>query len=294
MVNHNVNSDEFPRKDSYEQYSHMSIVANKFDWSPRPISCPRLKLLKLKLRSKEGFKLQDGFFDGTSKLSVVSLSGSGRNSLLPFISSIQRLSNLKTLCLRNLRLDDVSIIRELVFLEILSIRNSYLEELPVEIGNLINLTMLEYWNIGKERMRISPGVLSRLVRLEELHVVGVKHCSYSTLRELESLSKLTALTINDCSEDVIYSNLGLSSKLTWYALSVGRRNRENSIMNTYNKIISLEVTKSTPLGDWIRHLLRNSEFVDSNGKGSKNVVVELQNVKDLRLRGDLSKDTYQR
>ncbi|PHT96835.1 hypothetical protein BC332_34243 [Capsicum chinense] len=284
MVNHNVNSDEFPRKDSYEQYSHMSIVVNKFDWSPRQISCPRLKLVKLKLRSKEGFKLQDGFFDGTSKLSVVSLSGSGRNSLLPFPSSIQRLSNLKTLCLRNLRLDDVSIIRELVFLEILSIRNSYLEELPVEIGNLINLTMLEYWNIGKEqRMRISPGVLSRLVRLEELHVVGVKHCSYSTLRELESLSKLTALTINDCSEDVIYSNLGLSSKLTRYALSVGRRNRENSIMNTYKKIISLEVTKSTPLADWIRHLLRNSEVVDSNGKGSKNVVVELQNVKDLKV-----------
>ncbi|KAF3660618.1 putative disease resistance protein-like [Capsicum annuum] len=299
MVNHNVNSDEFPRKDSYEQYSHMSIVANKFDWSPRPISCPRLKLLMLKLRSKEGFKLQDGFCDGTSKLSVVSLSGSGRNSLLPFPSSIQRLSNLKTLCLSNLRLDDVSIIRELVFLEILSIKDSYLKEFPVEIGNLTNLTILEltnlsmveltkramsmFWNGGKERMRISPGVLSRLVRLEELHVVGVRQCSYSTLRELESLSKLTALTINDCSEDVIYSNLGLSSKLTRYALTVGGWNIEDSIMNTYNKIISLEVTKSTPLADWIRHLLRNSEFVDSNGKGSKNVVVELQNVKDLTV-----------
>ncbi|PHT71503.1 hypothetical protein T459_26607 [Capsicum annuum] len=299
MVNHNVNSDEFPRKDSYEQYSHMSIVANKFDWSPRPISCPRLKLLMLKLRSKEGFKLQDGFCDGTSKLSVVSLSGSGRNSLLPFPSSIQRLSNLKTLCLSNLRLDDVSIIRELVFLEILSIKDSYLKEFPVEMGNLTNLTILEltnlnmveltkramrmFWNGGKEGMRISPGVLSRLVRLEELHVVGVRQCSYSTLRELESLSKLTALTINDCSEDVIYSNLGLSSKLTRYALTVGRWNIEDSIMNTYNKIISLEVTKSTPLADWIRHLLRNSEFVDSHGKGSKNVVVELQNVKDLKV-----------
>ncbi|XP_047260480.1 disease resistance protein SUMM2-like, partial [Capsicum annuum] len=39
MVSHDVNSKEFPRKDSYEQYSHMSIVANKFDERPRPISC---------------------------------------------------------------------------------------------------------------------------------------------------------------------------------------------------------------------------------------------------------------
>ncbi|KAM3288788.1 hypothetical protein P3S67_022218 [Capsicum chacoense] len=45
MVNHNVNSDEFPRNHSYEQYNHMSIVANKFDEHPRPISCSRLKLM---------------------------------------------------------------------------------------------------------------------------------------------------------------------------------------------------------------------------------------------------------
>ncbi|KAF3614655.1 putative disease resistance protein-like isoform X2 [Capsicum annuum] len=345
MVSHDVNSKRFPRRKSYEKYSHMSIVASEFDELHKPISCPRLKLLMLKLFSTP-FKLEDDFFDGMSEFNAISLSGYKRGSILnlppsinrlispfpssikrlpfssstqrlpfpsstqrlsnlrtltnltlndisimrlpfssstqrlPFPSSTQRLSNLRTLYLTNLTLDDISIIGKLVTLEILSIRNSYLEELPVEIGNLINLTMLEYWNIGKERMRISPGVLSRLVRLEELHVVGVKHCSYSTLRELESLSKLTALTTNDCSEDVIYSNLGLSSKLT---LKMGGRYTITSFMETYNKIIDLEVTEGTPLADWIRHLLRNSEFVDSNGKGSKNVVFELQNVKDLRL-----------
>ncbi|KAF3617937.1 putative leucine-rich repeat receptor-like protein kinase-like [Capsicum annuum] len=49
-----------------------------------------------------------------------------------------RLSNLKMLCLSNLRLDDISIIGELVTLEILSIRDSRLEELPVEMGKLTN------------------------------------------------------------------------------------------------------------------------------------------------------------
>ncbi|KAM3288863.1 hypothetical protein P3S67_022293 [Capsicum chacoense] len=136
MVSHNVNSDEFPRKDSYKQYSHMSIVANKFGELPRPISCPRLKLLKLKFCIEEGFKLQDGFSEGMSELSVIRLSGYDRDSILPFPSSIQRLSNLWTLCLTNLRFDEISIIGELVTLEILSIRDSYLEELPVEIRNL--------------------------------------------------------------------------------------------------------------------------------------------------------------
>ncbi|PHT97578.1 hypothetical protein BC332_33499 [Capsicum chinense] len=322
MVSHDVNSKRFPRRNSYEKYSHMSIVASEFDELHKPISCPRLKLLMLKLFSTP-FKLQDDFFDGMSELNVISLSGYKRGSILnlppsinrlispfpssikrlpfssstqrlpfpsstqrlsnlrtltnltlddisimrlpfssstqrlPFPSSTQRLSNLRTLYLTNLTLDDISIIGKLVTLEILSIRNSYLEELPVEIGNLINLTMLEYWNIRKERMRISPGVLSRLVRLEELHMVGVEDCSYSTLRELESLSRLTALTLDGCSKDVIYSNLGLSSKLT---LKMGGRYTITSFMETYNKIIDLEVTEGTPLGDWIRLLLRNSEF----------------------------------
>ncbi|KAM3288737.1 hypothetical protein P3S67_022167 [Capsicum chacoense] len=259
MVNHNMNSNEFPRKDSYEHYSHMSIVANKFDEGPRAISCPRLKFLMLKLRFEEDFKLQDDFFDGMSELSVISLSGYDQNSILPFPSSIQRLSNLRTLYLTNLRLTDISIIGERVTLEILSIRYCYLEEFPVEIGNLTNLTMLEYWNTSyRNRMRISPGVLSRLVRLEELHMVRVE-------------------------DYVIYSNLGLSSKLTRYALIVGGVCMGTSIMETYDKIIALEVTESTPLGDWIRLLVRNSELVFSRGKGSKNVVVDLQNVKDLRL-----------
>ncbi|KAM3288800.1 disease resistance protein SUMM2-like isoform X1 [Capsicum chacoense] len=284
MVSHDVNSEEFPRKDSYDQYSHMSIVANKFDERPRPISCPRLKLLMLKLRFKEGFKLQDDFFDGMSELTVITLSGYDKECFLPFPSSIQRLSILRTLCLTQLRLDDMSIIGELVSLEILSIRDSYIEELPVEIGNLTNLIILEYWNTGyRKRMRISPGVLSRLVRLEELNMVGVEDCSYSTLRELESLSRLTALSFDECSEDVIYSNLGLSSKLTRYAFNVGEVYMDFPIMKTYNKIIALEVTESTPLGDWIRLLLRNSKVVLSSGKGSKNVVVELQNVKYLML-----------
>ncbi|XP_049342918.1 disease resistance protein At4g27190-like [Solanum verrucosum] len=44
MASHDVYSEEFPRRNSYEKYNHMSIVANKFDKLPSPIFCPKLKL----------------------------------------------------------------------------------------------------------------------------------------------------------------------------------------------------------------------------------------------------------
>ncbi|WMV30013.1 hypothetical protein MTR67_023398 [Solanum verrucosum] len=170
-----------------------------------------------------------------------------KESIGTFPASIRKLSSLRTLCLTNLRLNDISIIGELVTLEILNIRDSLLEELPVEIGKLTNLIMFEFRNEQGELKRISAGVLSRLVQLEELHMLGVEHFSYSTLTELESLSRLTAMTLSDCSGDVIYSNLALSSKLARYALTVGRACKATSITNNYDRIIVLEVTETCPL-----------------------------------------------
>lgn len=136
--------------------------------------------------------------------------------------------------------------------------------------------------------RISAGVLSRLVQLEELYMVGVEDCSYFTLRELESLLRLTSLTLSRCFGDVIYSNLSLSSKQARYALNVGGPFVVSLSMDDYDKSISLEVTETTQLDDWIYHLLKESEFVVSTGYGSNFVLTQLQlnefqNIKCLRL-----------
>ncbi|OIT34596.1 putative disease resistance protein [Nicotiana attenuata] len=305
LVSHDVNSEVFPREDAYEQYTHMSIVAKRLNELPKPISCPRLELLMLKLFEYRSIKIQDNFFVGMSKLNVLSVRGARyREPVLPCPASIQRLSNLRTLCLSNLWLEDISIIGKLVNLKILSIRDSSLEELPVEIGELSNLIMLEFWNEEKSLKRISEGVLSGLVRLEELHVMGVEDCSYSTLRELDSSLKLSALTLTKCSRDVIHCNLALSSKLTRYSLKLSNNStsvkhsqklgnsstsgKHSPKLGMYDSIMDLEDNEINPLGDWIRRLLRKSEHVHSRGNGSKNVLTELmfdgfQNVKDLYL-----------
>ncbi|KAH0723249.1 hypothetical protein KY285_005838 [Solanum tuberosum] len=267
MVSHDVNSEEFPRRTSYEHFSHMSIVANKFDEHPRPIICTKLKFLMLKLCFEDPFKLQDDFFDEMSNLNVLSLRGyTFKKSILRFPASIQRLSSLRTLCLSNLRLDDISFIGELVELKILSISNCELDELPEEIGKLTKLIRLEFCNVKTALKRISGGVLSKPAQLEELLMVGVEDWS-----------------------DVIYSNRGLPSKLTRCTIRMGGIYFGVSSID-YDKYISLEVKKTDLLGDWICHLLKESECVDSNGKGSNNVLTELQlnefqNVKCLRLSG---------
>ncbi|KAG5583574.1 hypothetical protein H5410_054201 [Solanum commersonii] len=266
MVSHDVNSEEFPSRTSYEHFSHMSIVANKFDEHPRPIICPKLKLLVLKLRFEDPFKLQDDFFDEMSSLDVLSLSGYRFvESILRFPASIRRLSSLRTLCLSDLRLDDISLIGELVELKILSIRHCELDELP-EIGKLTKIIMLEFWSKKRALKRISGGVLSKLAQLEELHIM------------VEAVDLM----------DVIYSNLGLPSKLTRYTLIMGEVYLVVSSFDDYDKYIALQVTETAPLGDWICHLLKESELVLSRGKGSNNVLTELQlnefqNVKCLRL-----------
>ncbi|KAK4725504.1 hypothetical protein R3W88_028283 [Solanum pinnatisectum] len=63
---------------------------------------------------------------------------------------------------------------------------------------------------------------------------------------------------------------------------------EISMNYDFNKNISLKVSETTPLGDWICQLLKESKFVESTGKGTNNVLTELQlnefqNVKYLRL-----------
>uniref|UniRef100_A0A0V0H397 Putative ovule protein n=1 Tax=Solanum chacoense TaxID=4108 RepID=A0A0V0H397_SOLCH len=72
MVSHDVNSEEFPRRTSYEPYSHMSIVTKGFNDLPKPIFCPRLEFLMLKFIEKPN-KLQHDYFIGMSKLNVLTL-----------------------------------------------------------------------------------------------------------------------------------------------------------------------------------------------------------------------------
>uniref|UniRef100_K4D1B1 Uncharacterized protein n=1 Tax=Solanum lycopersicum TaxID=4081 RepID=K4D1B1_SOLLC len=72
------------------------------------------------------------------------------------------------------------------------------------------------------------------------------------------------------------------------AISITSEGEHNFMMDDYDRNITLEVMETRPLGNWICHLLKESEFIHSTGKGSNNVLTELkqdklQNVKCLHL-----------
>lgn len=100
---------------------------------------------------------------------MLSLQGNQVNDktfLLP--SSPSCLKNLRMLSLEGRRLNDISILEELIALEILSLKDSYLKELPQELRKLSNLRFL---NLSTYKgTKIPPNVISGLSLLEELYI----------------------------------------------------------------------------------------------------------------------------
>lgn len=91
--------------------------------------------------------------------------------VLPILPSLPLLKNLQTLCLEhcNLNLDIGPVIGELRTLMTLSLRGSYVEQLPDKCKNLIYLRVLDLTGCNSLKV-ISPGVISKFFLLEELYM----------------------------------------------------------------------------------------------------------------------------
>ncbi|KAA8517185.1 hypothetical protein F0562_017488 [Nyssa sinensis] len=110
MVRHGVDLEEWPERDEY-QCSRLCFNNN--------FTC---------------------FFNGTRELKVLDLSYM-LFRLLP--SSLSNLSNLRMLCLRDCKLEDVSMLKDLKNLEMLSLRGSSIKRLSPEIRHLTRLRLLD-------------------------------------------------------------------------------------------------------------------------------------------------------
>ncbi|KAE9465785.1 hypothetical protein C3L33_02306, partial [Rhododendron williamsianum] len=157
---------EWPKKATYEHYTSISLISRIITELPRGLTCPNLEFLLLDC--KELKELPCNFFEGMGKLKVLVL-----NNFKGILSLPSSLRNLHTLSLSNFdgKLNNVSEFGGLFNLKTLNFRNSWMEELPEEIGELVDLRLLDL--TGNELLkRIPPNVISRLVDLEELYVVG--------------------------------------------------------------------------------------------------------------------------
>ncbi|XP_028118336.1 uncharacterized protein LOC114315904 isoform X2 [Camellia sinensis] len=265
---------------TYEGYTSISVILDKITELPESLRCPKLRMLLLACMNNS-LKTPNSFFEGMRTLQVLYLELS--IALLP--SSVQFLRNLHTLTLNlpNYELENITAIGELLNLEILSLCAPSVKVLPEEIGRLANLTLLDL--TGCHRLeRISPGVISGLVRLQELYMMdsfsnweadkgeskeGRRNAS---LRELQSLSDLKILEIYMPDAALLPRN-PLFADLTKYKIRIG----DNGWWSVFpfQKHLLLKLDKSIALHGGVSKLLKCTELLTLRGKGSRNVVHEL-------------------
>ncbi|XP_039157683.1 uncharacterized protein LOC104452833 isoform X3 [Eucalyptus grandis] len=190
---------------------------------PQELDCPKLQIFMLFTNNKS-LEVPDSYFNSMRNLKVLDLSGV-RLSRSP--SLFQFLTNLHTLCLDHSSLEDVTILGELKRLQILSLMNSKIRRLSKEMGQLVELRLLDL-NYCSNLQIIEPGVLGSLIKLEELYMNKFKQWNAVTqtlptnasLIELNNMKKLWTLHVSILDPSVIPEDLNVK-KLTKYEIHIG-------------------------------------------------------------------------
>ncbi|KAM7481260.1 hypothetical protein LguiB_005843 [Lonicera macranthoides] len=201
---------EWPMEDTYKHYTSISVRFGKMDELPDGLDFPNLKLLQL--LGEGSLRLyQENFYKGMGGLNVLAFVG----IFIPFPqNSLELLTNLRTLSLNNSNID-ISTIVNMEKLEVLSLADSHIVRIPKEFGKLKRLRLLDLTRCFIME-GFAPGILSCLVRLEELYMRHVETLYIqetagqiqARVHELNSLPKLVVLDM-----DVLYEDLPIDFML---------------------------------------------------------------------------------
>ncbi|XP_039173404.1 probable disease resistance protein At4g27220 [Eucalyptus grandis] len=191
---------------------------------PQELDCPELQIFLL-FTNDESLDIPDSYFNSMRKLMVLNLTGI---CLTCSPSPFQFLKNLHTLCLDKCSLDNVAILGELKRLQILSFVDSKIQRLPKEIGQLVELRLLDL-NYCSKLQIIEPGVLGNLIKLEELYmknsfdqwnVMEQTPPTNANMIELNDMKYLKTLHISIPNPSVLPRDLKVE-KLTKYEIRMG-------------------------------------------------------------------------
>ncbi|KAL7250273.1 hypothetical protein ACSBR1_012303 [Camellia fascicularis] len=207
LVKHGVK--EWPKKDTCESCSAISLRFDNTLELPDDLVCPQLHTLTILLKWNINplLNVPDRFFSGMEKLTILELH---RICMLPPLS-LANLVNLRMLWLDDCELGDVAILKDLNNnLEILSLRGSNIEVLPSEIGQLTHLRLLDLGNC-KKLTEIPHGVISKLSRLEELWLDDCELGDIAILKDLNN--NLEILSLRSSNIEVLPSEIGQLTRL---------------------------------------------------------------------------------
>ncbi|XP_048136673.1 uncharacterized protein LOC125315531 [Rhodamnia argentea] len=210
-------------KDELRKCTAMSLRRVGIAELPEKLDCPNLNILLL-TEHNPSLKIPPSFFESMKKLQVLDITGLSFTSLP---SSIEFLENLKSLCLDDCHLEDVTVLGKLKGLHSLSFSNSTIAGLPRGIDRLTELRFLDLRGCKGLKV-IEPGVLGSLVNLEELYIDSFDQWqaeddalrSNATLAELKNMKKLKTLYITIPHSTTLSSDLPFGN-LNEYKIQIG-------------------------------------------------------------------------
>jgi disease resistance protein RPS2 len=275
-----VNDDgkEWPSKESYANYTHISVTLSGNFALPESIDCPKLEFLRMVLKRNTKVKMLENTFDDMRGLRVLELS-----RFESLASSMFGLTNLRALHLKWCQLETTSHISKLENLEILNLGYSDFKELPKEVGQLKKLKLLDL--SGCSRLgEIAPGIIPGLVNLEELLMSysfreweaeeDGKERKKASLAEVASLRKLVALEI-DIQNPKLVSELQLETqKLERYFLRM-----EDTFLFKPSSKKAIRLKSEEALPSFGLSITRNAEYLELEGDGCIRIINDLVSVR---------------
>ncbi|KAJ9682446.1 hypothetical protein PVL29_018376 [Vitis rotundifolia] len=253
---------------------------------PEGLVCPKLEFFECFLKTNLAVEIPNTFFEGMKQLKVLDLS---RMQLPSLPLSLQCLANLRTLCLDGCKLGDIVLIAELKKLEILSLMDSDIEQLPREIAQLTHLRLFDLADSSKLKV-IPPDVISSLFRLEDLSMENSftqweeEGKSNACLAELKHLSHLTSLDIQIPDAKLLPKDL-VFDNLVRYRIFVGDVWSWGGIFEANSTLKLNKFDTSLHLVDGISKLLKRTEDLHLHELcGGTNVLSKLNREGFLKLK----------
>ncbi|KAG4127704.1 hypothetical protein ERO13_D10G231300v2 [Gossypium hirsutum] len=259
------------------------IIANL----PKEMECSGLSFFHMAYDG--AVKIPLNFFKQTEGLKALDLVGMQFPSLL---ESIIHLADLRMLCLKECVVDDITILGELKSLQVLNLSLSGMKELPKEMAQLTQLRLLDLRGC-RELKIIPPNVLSGLSKLEEIYMSGSfvewekggvveNERKNASLDELNNLPCLTTLYVHILDVQMIPKHRFVET-LDRFRIFVGNYGMHDCCDNyEFSKALKLKLYTNIDLDNGMKKLLIKTEDLCLEGlEGVKNVLVELNNGKDL-------------
>ncbi|XP_051150637.1 probable disease resistance protein At4g27220 [Andrographis paniculata] len=280
---------EFPEKDSdFLKYllgpnfpSLQLLLLQKGGWwdsifNEQLVDFPDVSYFMLRGQS-EALEISDfSFMETMKELRVLSFKEISCKSLP---QAILLLKNLRTLRLNNCPLENIDVVGTLLSLEILScVCCPNIHEIPLVIRELKKLRLLEF-SYSSGLKRVSPGIISNLTALEELKMshsfkgwestkLDETKRKNATLKELESLRKLTCLEIQIEDVSALEEEIQLPCVKRFKVL-FGEEVRRIHIAEKALILQGLS-KENIHIPNWIIGLARNSDVLCLEGDGSIN------------------------